>query len=403
MKRVLFVDDETALLDGLRGRLRALRSRWEMVFVESGSRAIAEMEQHPVDVIVTDMRMPGMDGAQLLSTVRDRWPGTIRIVLSGYSEDEQSKRLLTIAHQYLNKPCDAQQIENAIERCVRLHELLTDPKLRAAVGHVGRLPAIPRIFSKLCDALARPDASVQEVADIVGEDPAIAAKVLQIVNSAFFRLTRRITRIDQAISYLGFNAIRTLVTSVEVFCLWQPRAACVGIDPEGLQRRAHRVAAAMRVLSAGTSIVDDALLAGLFHNIGYWVLLQERRQDLVRAIEVAKADGIALHEAERIVIGASNAQVGAYLLGLWGMPYPVIEAIAFQHHPERVEQQQFDVLAALITAQRLSVADSPLIAGIADRNDVAPGDEYLQTLNAPFTWSQAHQRVLANTVGEFQL
>ena len=109
-QRVLIVDDEPALLDGLRGRLRGLRSRWEMVFVESGSRGITEMELNPADVVIADMRMPGMDGTELLTTVRDRWPETVRIVLSGYAEEEQSARLLTVAHQYLSKPCDTQHI-----------------------------------------------------------------------------------------------------------------------------------------------------------------------------------------------------------------------------------------------------------------------------------------------------
>jgi response regulator RpfG family c-di-GMP phosphodiesterase len=245
------------------------------------------------------MRMPGMDGAQLLSIVRDRWPQTVRIVLSGYAEDEQSRRLLTIAHRYLSKPCDANQIESAMERSLQLHELLADPRLRATVGGIARLPAMPRIFAKLCDAVAKPDVCVREVAAIVYEDPAIAAKVLQIVNSAFFRVTRRITRIDQAINHLGFNAIRTIVLSVEVFCLWQPNIAIAGIDPERLQERAHRVAAAMSALSHGTSMADDAFLAGLFHNIGYRVLLQERPADFKRALEVARATNIPLHEAER--------------------------------------------------------------------------------------------------------
>src|SRR4051812_10136538 len=104
LKRILFVDDEPALLDGLRGRLRKMRAQWEMVFVESGPRAITEMEHRPVDVIVTDMRMPAMDGAELLALVANRWPETVRIVLSGYSEDEQSRKLLPIAHQILSKP-----------------------------------------------------------------------------------------------------------------------------------------------------------------------------------------------------------------------------------------------------------------------------------------------------------
>jgi len=400
MKRLLFVDDEPALLDALRGRLRTMRSEWEMVFVESASRALVEMEQRPCDVIVSDMRMPGMDGVQLLSTVRERWPETIRLVLSGYAEDEQSQRLLSIAHQYLSKPCEPQQLENVIKRCIQLHALLTEPGLRASVGHVGQLPAVPQIFSKLCDVLEKPGSCVREVAAVVYEDPAIAAKVLQIVNSSFFRLTRRITRIDQAISHLGFNLVRTIALSAEVFCQWRPQAVIAGITPERLMRRAHRVAAAVGTLSQGTPIVDEAVLAGLFHNIGYWVLLQDRPQDLMKAIETARSNDMPLYEAEIEVIGASNAQIGAYLLGLWGLAYPIVEAIAFQHQPERVGQRDFDVLAALITGERLAMAESPLIAGVLDRTEMAIGDEYLQALHAPFTWSQAQTRVSASLVGE---
>jgi HD-like signal output (HDOD) protein len=240
---------------------------------------------------------------------------------------------------------------------------------------------------------------VREVADIVCDDPAIAAKVLQIVNSAFFRVARRITRIDQAISYLGFNAIRTVVLSVEAFCLWQPTSAIAGVEPERLQARAHRVAAAMSALSQGTPMADDAFLAGLFYNVGYWVLLQERPEDVARAIQLARAQGIPLHEAERTVIGASHAQIGAYLLGLWGLPYPVVEAIAFQYRPELVDQTAFDVLAALVTAERLTMAGDPLIPGITDRADLIVGEDYLQALNAPFTWSQAQQSVLTHSAG----
>jgi len=229
MKRILFVDDEPAVLDGLRARLRCLRSSWEMVFVESGARAIAEIEQRSVDVIVSDMRMPVMDGAQLLASVAERWPETVRIVLSGYSEEEKTARLLSVAHQHLSKPCDVLQLENAINRCFQLHELLREQRLRAIVGRIRQIPAMPRVYSKLRAAMGRDDVSVQEIAQIVCEDPAIAAKVLQVVNSSFFRIARRIARVDQAISYLGFAAIRNIVMSVEVFSQWQgkaPAGAC---------------------------------------------------------------------------------------------------------------------------------------------------------------------------------
>jgi response regulator RpfG family c-di-GMP phosphodiesterase len=275
MKRVLFVDDETALLEGLRVRLHALRSQWEMVFVENGLRAVAEMEQRPFDVIVADVRMPAMDGVELLEIARNRWPDMIRIVLSGCSEEEHPGRLLSVVHQYISKPCGGQQLESAIRRCMQLRDVLNEPRLRGVVGRIAHLPALPRTCANLREAMARPDICVREVARIVSEDPAVAAKVLQLVNSAFFRLARRITSIEQAVSYLGFNAIRTLVMSVEVFSAWRSDASVGEVTPTRLQEKAQRTAAAARALASGTTFADDALLAGLLHNIGYWVLLQE--------------------------------------------------------------------------------------------------------------------------------
>lgn len=402
MKHILFVDDDPILLDGLRARLRVLRSRWNMVFVESGARAIAEMELNAVDVIVTDMRMPGMDGAQLLRIVSERWPEVIRIVLSGYTEEEQSKRLLPIAHQFLSKPCEPDQIEGVVNRCIRLHEMLQDPALRAIVGRIQKLPALPGTYSRLRAAMAQPEVSIQEVSKIVYEDPAIAAKVLQVVNSAFFRLARRITRIDQAVNYLGFIAVRNLVMSAEVFSQWSKDAAPEGFAPQALQARAHRVAAVARAVAHGTPIADDALLAGLFHNIGYWILVQECPKELERAVELARSEGRPLHEAERQIIGASHAELGAYLLGLWGLPHPVIEAVAFQYSPQEVSQTQFDVLAALVTAESFVLADKEIMPGVTERADVPIDAGYLCSLSAPLEWAEARERALQAS-GELQL
>jgi HD-like signal output (HDOD) protein len=388
MKRVLFVDDEAALLDGLRGRLRSLRSRWEMVFVESGARAIAEMELAPFDVLVTDMRMPGMDGAQLLNLVSSRWPEMIRIVLSGYSEEQQVARLISVAHQYLSKPCDANQLENAIDRCVQLHELLREPRLRAIVGRIRQLPALPRTCSRLREMIARDDVSVKDVAEVIAADSAITAKVLQIVNSSFFRLGKRITRIDQAVSHLGFIAIRNIAMSVEVFSMWRKPNGLSSFDPERLQQRAQEVAAVARALTHKTPLADDALLAGLLHNIGYGILLQECTQEMTRAVEVARAESIPMHQAERMVIGASHAEIGAYLLGLWGLPHAVLEAVAFQHQPQQVRQKQLDVLAALSIAHSL-LPSEPNAFGFVEPIVGSVDAEYLRGLNAPFDWARA--------------
>lgn len=392
MKKILFVDDEQPVLDGLRTRLHRMAGKWDMTFVDSGPRGIEELERAHFDMIVTDMRMPGMDGAQVLQTVSARWPETIRIVLSGYSELQQTIRLVPIAHQYLSKPCESPRLENTIERCLRLHELLRNPQLRATVGRIRALPALPRTYAKLQNALAGETVTVHDIARIVAADTVIAARVLQIVNSAFFRLARRITNVEQAVTYLGFAAVRNLVMSAEVFSSWQGGDRGV-INLENLQSHVLKVAAATQALTNGTPIADDALLAALLHDIGYWVLLQECPDELGKALALAKAEGLTMHQAEARIVGSSHAEIGAYLLGLWGLPYSIIEAVAHHHTPQEVPQTDFDVLSAVAIAHSLTEPSEVRAFNTALADDAKIGPEYLASLHAPFDWNEVLERV----------
>ena len=393
MTRILFVDDEAALLDALRGRLHRMRSKWEMVFVESGARAVTEMQERPADVVVTDMRMPGMDGAQLLAIVSQRWPQAVRIVLSGDAEQGQVMRLVPVAHQFVSKPCDTQELERSIDRCLSLQALLERPELRALVGRIKKLPALPKTYVLVRDAMSAPNATVADVAKIVADDAAVAAKVLQLVNSAFFRVARRITNVEQAVGYLGFAAVRNLVMSAEVFSQWS-EVACAGFDPEKLQHHVHDIAAAMAALTKHTKFADDAVLVGVLHDIGYWVLAQECPRELERAAALARRENLPLHEAETRLIGASHAELGAYLLGLWGLPFDVIEAVAHHHTPERVQQTGYDLLGALALAHTLTRHESADESAL-ELHEPCVDEAYFAALNPPFEWSEAVARVRA--------
>src|SRR5258706_6349527 len=155
MKHVLFVDDEQELLDGLRARLHKHRHDWHMTFAASGAAALGALEAQPIDLIVSDVRMPGMDGGQLLTVVKQRWPTTVRIIVSGYSDPVQAVRLTSIAHQYVAKPCDARELENIIDRCFHLQALLSQESLRRVVGRIGSLPAMPKTYARLQTALSQ--------------------------------------------------------------------------------------------------------------------------------------------------------------------------------------------------------------------------------------------------------
>jgi HD-like signal output (HDOD) protein/ActR/RegA family two-component response regulator len=396
VKRILIVDDEAPVLESLRIRLHRMQSKWEMSFVDSGVRALEQLDQHHFDVLVTDMRMPGMDGPALLQACQKRWPDVIRLVLSGYTDPALLNRALAFTHQYLEKPCEPRRLENVIDRCLGLHELLNRPALRSLVGRVRQLPALPRTFARLQPLLHSERTSARDVSEVISADAAVTARVLQMVNSAFFRHARRITNIEQAVTYLGFATTRNLVMAAEVFGLDGTGSAFAMGHLNRLQEHAQRVAAGARALATGTVFEDDAMLAALLHDIGYWVLLQECPDELQQAIHNARAANLSLPEAEIQAFGASHAELGAYLLGLWGLPYPIIEAVAHHHAPQRIEQTRFDVLAAVAIAHSLSdsqdvnVWDEPAIP-----HDVVDA-AYLASIDAPFDWAEAQRRVSEN-------
>jgi len=394
MKRILFVDDDLRFLDALSVGMIPRAARWNMTFVESGARAIQELERSPQDVLVADVRMPAMDGAQLLRTVREQWPDTVRIVLSGGADLGDVIRLLPVAHQYLSKPCPAKQLEEVIERSLGVKAILSKQELRALMGSTDQLPAQPRVFTRLQVAMANEKISAREVSRIIRADAMVTAKVLQIVNSAFFGPARRVTSIEQAVMYLGFPAVRNLAMCAEVFAHRPSSRTVAPLSLERLQQHANRVAAVVHTLTAGTPLDDDAVLAALLHDIGYWVLVQERPRELEKALELAIAERIPMHEAEMRVLGASHAEVGAYLLGLWGLPYPIVEAVARHHAPQSVRIGKFDVLAALTVAMALSGTDDSDVFLRTPPRGGGIEESYLEGLDAPFTWSEAEERVV---------
>jgi HD-like signal output (HDOD) protein len=398
MKNIVFVDDEQELLDGLRARLYKHRHDWRMQFVLSAEEAIAVFEQGAVDLIVSDVRMPKMDGCQLLGIIKQRWPKTIRIIVSGYNDAVQALSLTSLAHQYIAKPCDAGQLENVIDRCFHVQELLSEERLRNVVGRIGNLPTLPKTYGRMQAALSRPTVTAAEIAAIVNTDAAIACKVLQISNSAFFRLSKPVVSIRDAVTYLGFATVGNLVLSAEMFSRWKSPKDPLGMDPEQLQNHAQSAAAACKSLAGGRANENDAWLAGFLHDIGYWILVQECPKELQLAHGLARAEGLPLFECERRTIGATHAEIGAYLLGLWGMPFTIVEAVALHHTPTAVTPQGYDLLSALAVSHALLDPASAHAQISAAKSGIDVGSAYLAGLDAPFDWDEAQRRVRASAV-----
>ena len=354
MKRILFVDDEVNILDGLQRMLRPQRSEWEMTFAAGAEAALAFMERTSFDVIVSDMRMPGMDGATLLNIVREKHPAVLRFILSGYTELQASLRAVPVAHQFLLKPCDPEALRSAIERATSLMEMLNSKMLTSLVGSMQDLPSMPRTYSELRRALANPEVSIDQIVEIVEQDVAISAKILQLVNSAFFGITRDVTQIKTAVSYLGINILQTLVLSAEVFRTFHPKKAIPGFSIEQFHLHSQFAARIAAAIPFKQEMPGAVVVSALLHDVGKLVIAERSPEHLSRALRGAQDENRPLYSVEEELIGVSHAEVGAYLLSLWGLPYPIVEAVAHHHHPERVPREKLDMITIVYSANLLA-------------------------------------------------
>lgn len=320
-KRILFVDDEPMLLSGLERSLRGMRKEWEVVFALGGKQALEALARAPFDVVVTDMRMPEIDGAQLLEQIKNKYPNTIRFVLSGQSDRETILRSIGPTHQYLSKPCDLEELKQKVAQAFALRELLENPTLKEIVSRMDTVPSLPSLYVRLTDALSQSDITVAKIAHIIKQDMGMTSKVLQLVNSAFFALPCHISSPHQAVSLLGIDNIRALVLSVHVFSEFEgtPNSRLAALWPRSLAAAAF-ARAISRAERSPQRLEDDAFAAGLLHDIGRLVLASTCREQYTHVLENLRQGQITLAQAESQTFGCTHAEVGAYLLGLWGLP-----------------------------------------------------------------------------------
>lgn len=382
-RRVLFVDDEPRVLQGLQRLLHPMRSEWDMRFVSGGQEALALLEEEPFDVVVTDMRMPGMDGAELLERVRQRQPQTVRIVLSGYSDRETVLRSVGTAHQYLAKPCDSDLLRRVISRACGLRQYLAQERLVKLVAQMTTLPSLPALYQRVLAEVQAPNASIRTVGQLVAQDVGMTAKVLQLVNSAYFGLQRAIADPVEATVYLGLDTVRALVLAAGVFAQLEQRQIECG-HVEELWQHSLCACGLARLLArhwgADARTTDETIMAGMLHDAGKLVLATNFPKEYGRARILAQQRGVIMQQAEEAVFGAGHAEVGAYLMGLWGLPDPVVEAMAYHHAPHRCESLQRGPLAAVHIADAVAHSIEPNSSGLPQPTLEA---DYLNALGLP--------------------
>ena len=396
MIHLLFVDDEPKLLDGLKRSLRSMRHEWDMTFAEGGEEALKVLEQTPIDIVVSDMRMPKMDGAQLLDEIQRRYPHIVRIILSGHSDKEMIFHSIGATHQFLAKPCEVEQLKMTILRACRLREVLTNDSLRTLVTGMRAIPSLPTLFMDIKKEAESKAPSLKAVGDIIAKDIGMTAKLLQLVNSAYFGLAKDVSTAEQAVIILGLDTIQSLVLSVHVFSQFpSDKAAHFHVDrlwQESLQIGTVAKAIAKAERSAPLDI-ERSYTAGLLHAVGILLLAGNVPDRYDAVLTEASAKGCAIWESEQSTFGATHAEIGAYLLGLWGLSDPIVEAVAYHHRPGDCAGESFSPLTAVHVAKALQHTRSePATEDARSRLDMAYLDKLKLTGRLP-CWQELAEQV----------
>jgi len=366
-KRILFVDDEELVLKGMSRLLYSMRDEWDMEFVNSGEKALQRMAEKPFEVIISDMRMPGMNGAELLNEVLKLYPKTVRLILSGYADRDLILKCVGSTHQYLAKPCDSHTLKITVQRAASLEQSMKSETLRQLVTRCSVLPTVPALYSEIIEALQDPNTDIGTIGDIMVKDAAMTAKILKLVNSAFFGLGHEISNPGEAVAFLGTDTIKSLILFTNAFSEIE-QIKLEGFSVETLWAHSLMVANAAKLVAihegGDRKMVDESYVAGLLHDVGKLVFAANLGEQFQQALRIAREKKILLAAAEREVFGADHADVGGYLLGLWGLPIPVVEAIALHHRPEAAIQKTFSPLSAVHIGNALASAEKPSVSNV---------------------------------------
>ena len=367
MKHILFVDDEQRLMEGLRRAFDDLGETWSVASATGGDEALQKLAAGPCDVLVTDMRMPGMNGAELLAVVAQRYAHVVRIVLSGQADQTLLAQSVSTAHHYFAKPCAPKQLRETVLNLVGLGAKDKNVSAVLMADRLPLLPSQPLVYRRLVAAINQPGTDLETLAHLVEADQGLTAKVLKLSNSAYFGFGHTVNSVAEAVNLLGVELLKALVLSAEIFnfCHDPGRA---GISVDRLWARAQALGSAARAIAKEERLPRElqecAFTAGLLHNCGLLVLAANLPGPLSTAIAMARNRQQQLDECERLTYGTTYAEVSAYVLSLWELPTSIVEAVGSHHTGPALDAPELTLPTLLHVAHILVGERQPAIDGV---------------------------------------
>ncbi len=355
-KRIIFVDDEPSIL-GIYEMLQPfLGEGYTVTTAPGGPEALALFAEQPFDLIVSDLTMPRMTGIELLTEVAKISPATARIVVSGFADEVTAAKCLMVAHRYFTKPFSPTALTKVIISLCEARNRVAHGRIREHVGRIDAIPTLSKTYLELTKALRSTTLSLREISSIIEQDLALTAKVLQTVNSVRFAPARRIQNVFDAVQLIGFEVVRALVLSIQVFefCKSTSRTELFQTVWSHSLRTAIRAKRLAEFENLSMEACEETFLLGLLHDIGKVILGASCPEQYQNLWAEHRESSLELIEAERASFEADHAQVGALLLRLWGLPEAVSAGVEMHHSIDALEVQDFCPIIAVHLAQELA-------------------------------------------------
>ncbi len=303
MIRMIFVDDEADLLRGIKRALRSRRKQWDMHFAASGAEALEIMEGQAFDLIVSDMRMPEMDGAQLLTHIMERHPHTVRFILSGQSDAESTLRAVGVSHQFWAKPTDIEDLTAMIDKVFAARETVR-PEIWQKMNSLQACPSPDHIHQSLAAELAKADADLQSVTNIVAGDISLSSKLVQLTNSAYFGTGNYILVPGEAVRLLGLDIVRSLM------------------ETDGFINRVNQESDTADIFQ------QISIAADIGERVGLKIGMAEKDWSLAR--QVCKFFMLSAMLERCGEISGSELDDGRYLATIWGFPDELLQYLSLE-------------------------------------------------------------------------
>lgn len=377
LRRILVVADDVIESSDLRMVFGQLPPHWKVYFSSSASDALSYLDQVEFDIVFADLTAGMLAGAQFLHEVWARHPNIIRFLLGTRMDPDIMLTCVMAAHQFLLKPVERCSVEAALDRANVMQELLRDRQLQSLLSRIRTFPASPRIYLEVMREVRSQNGSAQTIGELVSKDLAISTKLLQVINSASFGFSQKVSSPADAVLLIGMQTTASLVLGIEAFAQLD-RLNATEFPVDQLWRHSQNVALAARTAAQfytrDPEIAHEAFTAGLLHDIGKLALAMNFPEEYQFAMAICSEKRVDSWVAEKEVMGATHAEAGAYLLSLWGLPSAMIRAVAAHHEPAAALSPDFTALTAVHLANMIESARA---------RQLPFGPEQLAELNYP--------------------